>query len=254
MKTNLLFLLTISVALAVRGADDWDQLKGKWSLKKTNGEGQTFSQHLDISEGKLSFEVRDSDDQLRLIAKGRMKLRHAGPLTYLTLADMEAGDSPSDLKAVDDERTSLYLLRDDRLHIASNFDKERRNEPPSLDIYSRSADAKETSLTTPPAGLQKLLGTWNMELSLGDNTVDYKLKFQRLADKLSATLISPRSGEHAFKKAEFKDGDLNMEIDREIEGKEATLRYTGKLSGDELSGKVTIADGSDRSAKWKATR
>lgn len=64
---------------------------------------------------------------------------------------------------------------------------------------------------------------------------------------------SPRSGEHKFRSATFKNGNLHMEIDREYAGTAVTLVYGGKLSGKRLSGKVVLKGYEDQlSGTWEA--
>ena len=122
-----------------------------------------------------------------------------------------------------------------------------------MEVYTREAATR--AATSPDTGAEKLVGTWEMELSIGDNTIDYSLLIEKGANgQLAATLVSPRSGKHKFKSIDYKDGQLKMEIDREIEGQETTLTYTGKLSGGKLSGKVSAQGLGDGAATWQATR
>ena len=230
-----------------------DELQGKWSVKKTNDEGRTYSQSMEFAQDKMTFELRDEGGDVRLVAKAKVKTQKAGPLKAFTLSDIEGGRSESELQPVDDERSSVYTLRDGKLVVASNFDRERSRERPSIDVYTREAASR--AATSPDSGAGKLLGKWEMELSIGDNTIDYSLLIEKGADgQLAATLVSPRSGKHKFKSIDYKDGQLKMEIDREIEGQETTLTYTGKLTGGKLSGKVSAQGLGDGAATWQATK
>ena len=250
MKKLACVFLVVTVAHYAIAADS--ALNGKWSMKRTNSEGRVSSQQLNISGDKMTFELRNADGELRLFAKANFKTEKAGPFKYFVLSDIEGGRSDNDLQSVDDTRTSVYTLREGKLIVASNFDRERDNERPSMDVYTRSessgASAKSTTDT------DKLVGTWDMELNVGDNAIDYKLQIKKVDGKLEATQISPRSGEHKFKSIAFADGQVTMEIDREIEGNPTTLKYTGKLADSGLSGKVAVKGNDDFSATWKATR
>ena len=231
-----------------------DELQGKWSTKRTNDEGRVFSQSMEFAQDKMTFELRDENGDARFVAKAKVKTQKAGPLKAFTLFDIEGGRSESELQSVDDDRTSVYTLRDGKLIVASNFDRDRNRERPSIEVYTREA-ATRSPTSTPDTGAEKLLGTWEMELSIGDNAIDYSLLIEKGADgQLAATLISPRSGKHKFKSIEYKDGQLKMEIDREIEGQETTLLYTGKLTGGKLSGKVSAKGLGDGAATWQATK
>jgi hypothetical protein len=94
-----------------------------------------------------------------------------------------------------------------------------------------------------------------MDMHLGENDADYELRFSPADGKLSATLISPRSGEHKFRVVTWADERLTMELDREFGGNTVTLIYTGKLAADGLSGKVVAKGAEDQfSGTWKARK
>ena len=94
-----------------------------------------------------------------------------------------------------------------------------------------------------------------MDVRIGENDSDYELRFAQTDGKLSATLISPRSGEHKFHKVEWAEQKLTMELDREYDGNTVTLIYTGKLGTDGLSGSVVAKGAEDQfSGTWKARK
>jgi phenolic acid decarboxylase len=115
---------------------------------------------------------------------------------------------------------------------------------------------KATKAAEAGAGLQaKLLGTWKMEVVSGDNTTDYELRFAKVDDKLEATLISPRSGDHKYKSVVCRENDFEMVLDRERDGDTVTYIYKGKLTADGLSGTMVTKGQEDQSAlTWKATK
>src|SRR5687767_6785948 len=120
--------LTISAVAAEKsGLDD---LQGKWSVTKTNREGDRYTQHLVIKDKRLTFEIRESSGEVRLHARGKIETEKVGPLNMLVISDIEAGRSATDLEAVEDERTSVFALREGKLVLVSNMDKERDNQPP----------------------------------------------------------------------------------------------------------------------------
>ncbi len=227
-----------------------EPLQGTWSVTKTNAEGHRYSQFMEITKDRLVFRLNGEDDQLRFYAKGTIKAEKAGAFDVLTISDLKGGRSAEDLESVDDNRSLVYALRDGKLILASNLDKERDNEKPSLDAYVRVEPAK------PAAGDEtKLLGTWKAEITYGDNKLDYELRIAKTDGKLEATLVSPRSGDHKCKSTTYKGGELVMEIDREIQGTDVTLIYKGKLTAEGLTGTVD-AKGleSQLNGQWKATK
>src|SRR6185436_2355098 len=251
MKKLVCVLMAATIGHYAMAADS--AINGKWSMKRTNSEGRVATQQMDISGDKLIFELRNADGELRLYAKASFKTEQAGTLKYFVLSDIEGGRSADDLQSVPDTRTSVYTLREGKLIVASNFDRDRDNERPSVDVYTRS-ESSGASAKPADTGADKLVGTWDMEMNVGDNAIDYKLQIEKVDGKLEATQISPRSGKHKFKSIAFADGQVTMEIDREIEGNPTTLRYTGKLADSKLSGKVAVKGNDDFSATWKATR
>lgn len=120
-------------------------LQGKWTAERTNSEGRRTTVVVDIKEDKLTFRSTDANGQVRLVAKGTVKSEKVGAFRALTLTDLKAGDSEEDLEPVDDERSSVYILRDGKLFLATGFDKARDNERPRIDEYTRDDSAPRSS-------------------------------------------------------------------------------------------------------------
>lgn len=242
----------IAVAVMVLGtligvqASDLDALQGKWTAARTNQEGQVYSQAIEIEKDQLIFQIVDSDSKVRFFSKGTVKATSAVPFSILTINDIRAGHSQEDLQPVNDSRALVYTLRDGKLFLASNFDRERENEKPAAEIYIRKQTGEDDT---------KLLGKWKMDVMLNDNTFDYELRISKPGNQLEAVLVSPRSGEHKCKAVRFDKGEVIIEIDRQIEGNQLTFRYQGKLTSDGLSGNVQIKGQEDQgSGTWKASK
>lgn len=138
MKT-LLACSVCSVMLACNAfaADDLAALAGKWSVKKVNDQGQNYSQTLEIKKDKFVFELVGADNNLMLHAEGELKLEKLGPFNAARFTHIRGGQTASDLQDVDDEYVSIYTLDTDTWTTAANFDKQRDQQKPSLDIYKR---------------------------------------------------------------------------------------------------------------------
>jgi hypothetical protein len=247
-------LLAYTLASTATAADSpsLDTLQGAWSAKRTNQEGQVVSQVLEIKNDRLTFKLMSAEGELRFFAKGAASVQKLGPFQTLKISDIKAGQSEDSAETVDDERTSVFVLDGETLTLASNFDKVRANQPPRTETYSRS---KATAKAQPEDAAAKLAGTWKMDVHVNDNDSDYQLRFSQADGKLSATLISPRSGEHKFRKVTWADEKLEMELDREFDNNTVTLIYTGKLEGDGLVGKVVAKGAEDQfSGTWKAKK
>lgn len=120
-------------------ADDLVKLEGKWSVKKSNSEGQSYTQVLEIKKDKFKFTLVGADAQIRLYADGTIKLEKLGPFNVVKFTNIKAGASESDTQPIDDDRTSIYMLGDEGWTVASNFDRDRDNQKPSADTYTKAA-------------------------------------------------------------------------------------------------------------------
>ena len=73
-----------------------------------------------------------------------MKLDKAGPLKVIVFSNIKAGQTAAETDSVDDTFTSIYKLDGDSTWLmASNFDKDRQGQKPSLDAYRKEAPAKK---------------------------------------------------------------------------------------------------------------
>ncbi|MBI4664581.1 MAG: hypothetical protein HY735_37795 [Verrucomicrobia bacterium] len=129
---SLLALSTLSVR-----PDDLSKLEGKWAVKKTNDEGQSYTQSLEIKKDKFKFTIKGGNDQVFLYAEGGIKLTKLGPFNAVKFFAIKAGSSADQTESIDDDREMIYTLDDNRWALATNFDKQRDNEKPTVDIYAR---------------------------------------------------------------------------------------------------------------------
>src|SRR5579862_4869387 len=131
MKRLLLnFSLGITLlAASTLFADDAEQLAGKWSVKKLNDQGETFTQTIEVKKNKFVFEILGADGQPALHAEGDLKLEKMGPFNSARFTHIRAGLAGGDLQDVDEERTSVYMIDGDTWMVASNFDADRQQKP-----------------------------------------------------------------------------------------------------------------------------
>jgi hypothetical protein len=225
-----------------------ENLQGTWSGKRTTENGAELTQTIEVAGDKLTYTLANADNEVRLFAKGTIKADKLGPFLVMKLTDLQAGRSATDTQAVEDERTTVYRLAEDTLILASNFDKERENQKPTVESYKRTARPKAASA-------DKLTGKWKMLVRLGEDERDYDLAFAGTGEALTAVLTSARSGEHKFKTVTFADGKLAMELVRDIQGTEATLQYAGEFKDDALTGTVTVKGFEEQfKGTWTAKR
>ena len=142
MKKTIPILFAI-VGFASVGAtralsDDLEALAGKWSAPYTNEDGQSLTQQVEVKKDKFTYKISDADGGTRLYAEGDLKLEKTGPFKTISFTNIKAGESSSDTNPVDDTYTSIYTMTDDGAWlVVMNFDKERDNQKPRLDVYRK---------------------------------------------------------------------------------------------------------------------
>src|ERR1035441_3071663 len=136
---QILLSLPVTAALltgpAAFAADDLEALAGKWSVKKVNDQGQDFMQTITVKKDKFVFQITGAEDRVVLYAEGDLKLDKLGPFNAAHFVNIRAGGSASDLQDVDEQYVSIYRLESDTWTMAANFDKDREQQKPSLDVY-----------------------------------------------------------------------------------------------------------------------
>ena len=128
----------------------------------------------------MEYRAFNNDGELRFIAKGNLKIEKAGDLRVLVISDIRAGRDADNLEPTDDDRTSAYAVREGKLYLASGFDKARDNERPRVEEFTREEGGARSSADNPAN--DKLLGKWKMEMQLGEQNMDYNLRFEKTGD------------------------------------------------------------------------
>jgi S-formylglutathione hydrolase FrmB len=117
------------------------------------------------------------------------------------------------------------------------------------------ADAVASAPGAPKPSSGSIDGNWKLLVNFGDEDRDYTLKLKTTGDKIEAVLVSPRSGEHKFETATFKDGKLHLEIVRDVGGQNVRFKYDGELGDKGFTGKVLPEGFEDQfQGTWKAER
>jgi len=96
-------------------------------------------------------------------------------------------------------------------------------------------------------------GTWKWSVTTGDNTREVTLTLKMDGDKLTGSMPGRNNAETKIDDgATFKDGEIIFTVTRERDGTKTTTKYTGKLNGDTIKGKITREGQEDRD--WEAKR
>ena len=94
-------------------------------------------------------------------------------------------------------------------------------------------------------------GTWKWTIERNGEKIETTLKLKAEGDKLTGTITGRDGKESAIEEGSFKDGEVKFQVTRERDGNKIVVKYTGKISGDTLSGK---SEAGERSRDWKAER
>lgn len=98
-------------------------------------------------------------------------------------------------------------------------------------------------------------GTWKWSVEMRGQTREMTLILKLEGDKLTGAMLGRDGQETAIQDAKHKDGDVSFSVVRERNGQKMTAKYSGKLNGDVIKGKIeTERDGQTRSRDWEAKR
>lgn len=100
-----------------------------------------------------------------------------------------------------------------------------------------------------------LNGTWKSSNTNQNGQVretTFKLKVE--GEKVTGT-VSGRNNDTAIEEGKIKGDEVSFQVTREFQGNKVVTKYTGKISGDTITGKSeTQRDGQPRSRDWVAKR
>jgi hypothetical protein len=89
-------------------------------------------------------------------------------------------------------------------------------------------------------------GTWKWQVEFGGQKRDVSLTLKLEGDKLTGHMPGRNNTVTPIEDASFKDGTVAFSVTRERNGVKNTTKYSGKLSGDTITGK---SNGTDRDGK-----
>jgi len=97
-------------------------------------------------------------------------------------------------------------------------------------------------------------GTWKWSVTFNNQTREQTAKLKLEGDKLTGVIVRGDQ-ETAIGDATFKDDTISFTVTRERDGMKRVSKYSGKLAGDEIKGKIeSERDGQAQSVDWVAKR
>jgi len=98
-------------------------------------------------------------------------------------------------------------------------------------------------------------GTWKWTVMFNNQSREMTLKLKLEGDKLTGSIPGRNNTETAIEEASFKDGEVRFSVTRQRNDQKFTTKYSGKLSGDTITGKSEVErNGQTQSRDWVAKR
>jgi hypothetical protein len=104
-------------------------------------------------------------------------------------------------------------------------------------------------------GKSSATGTWKWTRKTPDGQEqEIKAELKQDGEKLSGKVLSP-IGEVEIKEGKIKNGELSFEVTFEQNGNDIKVKFSGKLDGDKIKGKVEIDRGGEKQTRdWEPMR
>lgn len=122
-------------------------------------------------------------------------------------------------------------------------------------LLAVGAGVSAESPVKPPGTTNGVTGTWTytLEVSL-DTALDFTAELKQDGEHVTG-FVTVQELKTAIEKGKFKDSQLTFEIPREYGGVKFTSRYSGKFTGDKLTGKIISGTAPlERTYEWSAKR
>jgi hypothetical protein len=98
-------------------------------------------------------------------------------------------------------------------------------------------------------------GTWKWSVEFNGQKREMTLKLKQEGDKLTGAMIGRNNNETAIDDGTIKNGEVSFTVTRERNGQKFTQKYSGKVVGDTIKGKVEFErEGQAQTRDWEATR
>jgi len=97
-------------------------------------------------------------------------------------------------------------------------------------------------------------GTWKWSLTGQNGDIQTILRLKQDGEKLTGSYTN-QFGQADITDGSLKDGDITFKVKREFNGQPFVIKYSGKLSGDKITGKCDLeVNGESRALDWEAKR
>jgi hypothetical protein len=100
-----------------------------------------------------------------------------------------------------------------------------------------------------------LTGTWKSKVNFGGQARESTLKLKLDGGKLTGSVTGRMGQEMPIQDGKYEKGEVSFNVVREANGQKFTLKYHGKVTGDEIKGQMEFErEGNSQSIDWEAKR
>lgn len=99
-------------------------------------------------------------------------------------------------------------------------------------------------------------GTWKWSFQTqGGQTIEASVKLKAEGEKITGAFVGRSGVEVPVQDGKLKGDEVSFSVVRDVNGQKMVAKYTGRISGDSLKGKIeTEREGQSRSFDWDAKR
>lgn len=122
-------------------------------------------------------------------------------------------------------------------------------------ILALGAVAQAQDKKTDPSGTWTWTSPGRNDGPERKSTLKLKQEGEKLTGTVATTGRQAQANDIVIENAKVKGDEVSFTVTREFQGNKVAAKYTGKISGDTIKGKIeTDRDGQTRSRDWEAKR
>lgn len=111
-------------------------MHGKWSVKRTNENGEKLVQKLVLGKDSIKFRVMTEGGSTVMYVEGKAQIAKAGKISVIQLSSLQGGQSDSDMQSIDQEFHAPIMASYNTLYVTVGLDGDSQEEP-RLDAYKK---------------------------------------------------------------------------------------------------------------------
>jgi len=205
-------------------------LSGTWTWTvRTDGQEITREGRFRQEGEKLTGKVRGKDVPAVEIQEGTVK---DGQISFRMVRDLNGQEL--------------------RLHYRGKLEGETIRGTIAASVGGQEASLEWEAKRVKPADLT---GNWTWTVVINGNERRSTAEFKSEGEKLTGTIAGQGGQKVEIREGSISGVEVSFHVIRVRNGQELKIRYTGRLEGEILRGKIVVTvDGQDRELDWEAKR